>query len=206
MFDDYSDLMSRKQKKIVRRIGNSAERIANLVDSMHIVLQKNDAEISNKLRTFNINNALREILDGRTEVLNKLDIAVQFDESEQPLLVKANAQQMRNALNNLMHFIEKQIDYDGSLKIELQVYEDDKGNSFASVNIFDTQTTFTADDIAKLFSAIPQIDAKDIDEVNLLYTKSVINALGGQLWVDSDAQTGTVYRVLIPLIDNYEND
>jgi PAS domain S-box-containing protein len=158
-------------------------------------------------------NDLRQIATTITPILARLlheDIEMSVFCSEEPCPVKADPGQIQQVVLNLVSNAADAMPDGGRLAIEVKPVEVDEAyalqhptvrmGSYAMIAVRDTGHGMTGEILAHIFE--PFFTTKEAGRgtgLGLSTVYGIIKRTGGDIWVYSEAGTGTVFKVFLPL-------
>jgi two-component system sensor histidine kinase BaeS len=91
------------------------------------------------------------------------------------------------------------------LKANMESYGEDE--DYVLVNVVDSGPGIQSDDIPRVFTQTMQANEQSIQgtghaPVGLAISKTLVEAHGGRIWVESKAGDGATFSVLLPLIQS----
>jgi len=189
------------QKKFLERVKASTERMNQLVnDLVHITT------IDSGTYLFTLQPL---------ELMDVIDVAIettsgQFREKEISLRVNINAHLPKlhtdkDALQQIvLHLLQNAgtaSPTEGEVLLKAQLYE--KSDDVILLSVTDTGEGIPKEDLPRVFSRLyradnPLIQGVGDTGVGLSIAKTLTEALGGRIWVESEPDAGSTYSVLLP--------
>ena len=104
-----------------------------------------------------------------------------------------------NLLANAVRFTAK-----GDVSITVTRAQDEAGESFVLFSVRDTGIGIPADKIDRLFQSFSQVDASTTRKyggtgLGLAISRKLTELMGGNIWVESEHEKGSIFHVAIPL-------
>ena len=189
------------QKKFLERVKASTERMNQLVnDLVHITT----IDTGNYLFTLQPLE-LMDVIDSAIETTSG-----QFREKEISLRVNVNPHLPKlhtdkDALQQIMlHLLQNAgtaSPTEGEVLLKAQLYE--KSDDVILLSVTDTGEGIPKEDLPRVFSRLyradnPLIQGVGDTGVGLSIAKTLTEALGGRIWVESETNAGSTYSVLLP--------
>ncbi len=200
-----NDLSKNEREKYLQYIKNNGQSLLNLINDIIDIakIESNQLDIRNDI--FDLNNILEELYAYHEEHLKKenkkINLHFEKPNKEKSFFIYTDPyrlkQIMANLLNNAIKFTEKGF-------VEFGYYEkDDKLLFFVK----DTGIGIEKDKqelIFQRFSHFEQRFKKNVSGtgLGLSITRSIIFLMGGNIWVESEPEKGTVFYFEIPYQKN----
>ncbi|MBZ9728661.1 response regulator [Salegentibacter sp. JZCK2] len=178
---------------------NLLELVNNILDFSK--LKSGKLEVSHK--PFNLKKKLEHSLysQKQTAKLKGLGFKLEFDPSI-PEVIKGDevkvCQIFVNLLSNSIKFTEE-----GEVAIRLRLQKEDNDSLVLICKVSDTGIGIPSNQVDRVFEAFHQGE----EDINVTYagtglglniTQKLIKMLGGDLWVESEVDTGTCFRFTLP--------
>lgn len=199
LLDNDAGKLNTKQRSMISDIYATSERIARLVGDLLNVSKLEMGKIIPELKEFGIFGLLKEIKQelatAYTPKKQKINIAI---EKNIPKL-KTDPKLLREILANLFSNAVKYTPNAGSINISVK--KDDENFIF---EIKDSGIGIPQSEQGRIFNKF--FRAENAKEIHIegtglgLYTvKSMIEALGGRIWFESEEEKGTTFYFTIPI-------
>jgi len=97
---------------------------------------------------------------------------------------------------------------DGEISLSVRIENQEHDPGYVLLQVSDSGTGISPDDLPRVFSRLYRTDNANIkgigdNGVGLAIVKTLVEALGGRIWVDSELGNGARYSLLLP-ISNHE--
>ena len=117
---------------------------------------------------------------------------------EVPRLVIGDSMILEQVLNNLLDNAIK-FTNQGSLKLNVENEAENEGKITLHFQVSDTGIGIEADQFGKIFQSFYQVDGSSTREyrgtgLGLTISQELVHLLGGEIWVDSEVNTGSVFH------------
>lgn len=189
----------------LRRIDENADILLRLISDM-LDMSKIEA---GQFDLEHIPVPLRDCLEGALVPLAEragakgLDFQMRFDESLPPLMM-GDPDRLRQIVTNLVENAIKFTDR-GSLKVEVSRLESRGGGSGLEIRVIDTGVGIPPEAQSRIFLRFERADISTTRRkggagLGLSIVKSLVEALGGQVSVQSQSGEGAEFRVVLPLV------
>jgi CheY-like chemotaxis protein len=201
-----SDQIPDSQKKdFTHYIRSSSELLLNLVDDIIDIAKIEAGELKIVKKDCDVKALCEELLTTSEEIRNRLEkkhLQLLFtpDPDHRDIFMKTDPFRLRqimvNLLNNAIKFTEK-----GSVEFGYTVKDDTQVEFFVK----DTGVGLSRDELNMIFERFKR--ARKSEERNIVGTglglaisKNLVQLLGGEMWVDSVAGTGTTFIFVLPYL------
>jgi PAS domain S-box-containing protein len=197
-----------KAKEYVNKARGTATGMSNLVKNLLSVTKIEDGRVQTNIEKFSIHDLVADVVESMQQAAKNKGLYLKIVEAtNQPvkgekavgrsLNVMADKEQIKEVLFNL---IENGIKFTAEGGVSLSIAYD---KDFATVSVSDTGMGIPADGQKHLFEKFYRVDNSATREVGgtglgLFITRSIIEMLGGTIWVESQAGKGTKFFFTIP--------
>ena len=196
-----------KAREYLTKAFNTAGAMSVLIKNLLVVTKIEDRKIEYDIINFPLKGLAEEVIEVFKNRAAKENIELKFLASPnltikgraigRSLDVRADKEQIREVLNNL---VENAIKFtqNGSITISID-YDDD----FAKVCVADTGVGIPEDGQKHLFEKFYQVDNSATRAVGgtglgLYITRSIVEAFGGRIWVESAEGEGSKFYFTVP--------
>jgi signal transduction histidine kinase len=192
------------QRKFLERIKTSSDRLRNLIDDLLRLsnLQSGALELSPQLV------ALEEVIDQAlaetSGFLRDKSITLQLDLPEELPALNADRDALQQVLIQLIQNAGSVTPVEGSISLQAEVKEIETDQPVLSLKISDSGGGISPEDLPRVFSRRYRADNALIQGigdtgVGLTIVKTLVEAHGGRIWVDTTVGEGSTFCVLLPL-------
>lgn len=191
----------------IKIIHNSGNLLLRLIDDILELskLEVGDLRIINEY--FNLNEL---ILESRQEYVslskskNKEHINIKIDIPDDDIFIYTDQKRLKQVINNLVYNSLK-FTNNGYIKYGFNINKD-----VINFYVQDTGIGISKENINKIFDRFIQIENKSYKKqegtgLGLTISKAIIELLGGNIWVTSELNKGTIFYFTIPYIKNEKN-
>ncbi len=208
---DYSDLvldesvgsLGALQRKFLERIKDAVKQLEEQINKLVQTSVLDSSKISLSADLFDLNliveSALSAVaastkdknIDLKQNIARDLPfVQIDKDASEQILLIL-----LRNAIQATPQ--------DGRVVLNIRL-DEENGQQYALIQVTDSGEGILQEDLAQVFSPIYHMSRTPIagvgeTDIGLSVAKTLVDALKGRIWVDSETGKGATYSVLLPL-------
>jgi signal transduction histidine kinase len=195
-------ILGAMQRKFLERIKSSIERMNGLVDDIANMTARERLALAPV--SVNLSQVIDEAIAQCASYLRDKNIALRVDLPDQLPEMCADHDALHQILFHLLQNagVATPIDGDISLSVKIETQEHEPG--YALLQIADSGDGIPLEELPRVFSRLYRSDNPNIpgvgdNGVGLSIVKTLVEAHGGRIWVDSDPGHGATYSVLMPL-------
>ncbi|WP_130805741.1 ATP-binding protein [Senegalia massiliensis] len=183
------------QKELLDAIKEDNERLKSLVSDLLDLSRLESGKIQMDIDSYDINNIINHSVKPFYRQAEEKNTTINIDIKENTSKVKADFNKISWVLTNLIGNALRYTPEDGTGKIEIKVK--DTANKVL-VSVADNGKGIPEDHQKKIFEKFIQV--KDVNGENtggtglgLAISKEIVNAHGGDIWVESNIGEGTIF-------------
>lgn len=195
-------ILGATQRKFVERIKASVERMGGLTDDLvQLIVDKQGLELTPE--KVDLNEVIDEAVAQALTELRKRNIILRMDVPDQLPSLQADRDALHQILVHLLQNAGNSSPQEGEVDLSAQVEIKENEPSFVLIQVTDSGGGIPAEDLPRIFSRLYRTDNALIQGVGetgvgLSIVKSLVEAHGGRIWVDSIMGRGTTFSVLLP--------
>lgn len=203
------------QRKFLQRIKANIERMGAMLNDLIGVTAIDAGQLEIRPVVVDMAEVIEDTIIGARAQLEENDIALHLNLSEDLPPVEADPDSVRQIMSNLLGNAVKSTPVSGVIKIAASVYpeNDDTGadsGNFLQVSIQDAGGGIAEKDLSRVFDRFyqaerPLIDGLGETGVGLSIVKSLVEAHGGRVWVESEIGEGSTFHFLLPISDQFND-
>lgn len=203
----WEDLPKKEKKRALDIIEIETKRLEKLVtELLSLANVKNKSSEAEALSKFDVSLLMEEVIKTMNQIGESKNISLILTIKSRPLIVKANYQLLYQAISNLIDNAIKYSFKDQSVKIIVR-----KLSNQAQIKVIDQGIGISKNDQQRIFERFYRV-VKDRNSktggsgIGLSLVKSILDAIDGQVSVESKLNRGSTFTVKLPLERvNYEN-
>lgn len=193
------------QKRFLSTIKINADRMVNVINNMIYISELESAPLQLNVKPTDVAEQIKEAVAAIQEQLEVRDLALSLEVPEDLPPVQADPIRLRQVLDNLLSNACKFTYPGGQIKVEVRRYEDD-GVEALRVAVADTGVGIAPAEQEKVFEPFYraesplEVEASGVG-VGLTIARSLVQAHGGRMWLESEPGRGSVFYFTLPLAE-----
>jgi PAS domain S-box-containing protein len=196
------------QKRFLSTIKINADRMINIINNMIYISDLDRVHLRLIMKPTDVVEQINEAVDAIREQLEARDLALSLEVADDLPPARADPARLRQVLDNLLSNACKFTYPGGQIKIGAQLYEGDRVEAdswgFLLVSIADTGVGIVPEERQNIFEPFYraenplEVEAAGVG-VGLTIARSLVQAHGGRMWVESEPGQGSVFYFTLPL-------
>ena len=205
------------QRKFLQRIKANIERMGSMLNDLIGVTAIDAGQLEIRPTAVDMTEVIEDTIIGARAQLEENEITLNMNLPENMPPVEADPDSARQIMSNLLGNAIKSTPIGGTIKISTCRYEesdespaDDEATPFLKVSILDSGGGIAEKDIGRVFERFyraerPLIEGLGETGVGLAIVKSLIEAHGGRVWVESEIGEGSIFHFILPISDQFDD-
>jgi signal transduction histidine kinase len=199
-------LLGAVQRKFLERVKASTERLATLMNELVQVLTIDSGQVDQTLSPVDLEEIIDEAVGNIIAQISEKNITMRVDLPEKLPEIKANKDVMQQILANLLENACVVTPEDGEIRLFARIERKENEPNLLHVSVTDQGGGIADEDIPRVFTRRYKIENPLIQGigdtgVGLSIVKSLVELQKGRIWVDTQEGIGSVFSLLIPLIE-----
>ncbi|MBL7966958.1 MAG: PAS domain S-box protein [Prolixibacteraceae bacterium] len=196
------------QKKGVNHILKSGRHLLDLINEVLDISRIESGRLSLSLEPVLLGSVIPEMIDIIKPQANERQITIEFENLEAThLYVKSDRQRLKQVLLNLLNNAVKYNKQNGKVCVKCELIAEPNGNEqMVRISISDTGKGISEEDLPKLFMPFERIGAEKTSTegtgLGLSVVKKLMEAMTGQVGVESQLGKGSTFWIELPNIDS----
>lgn len=206
-----TDIQDGKKDEYLKHIMQSSNILLNLIDDIIDISKIEAGQININMVETQINKTIREIYSSFNETRTKKDIELRLKLPPESELITVKTDPLRikqivtNLIGNALKFTKK-----GFIEIGYNI-RNNANERHLEFYVKDTGIGIPADKQSIIFERFRQVDEARTRKfggtgLGLAISKRLVNLLGGNIWVVSKLNEGSVFYFTIPIATNEETE
>lgn len=191
------------QKQFLERIKASTERMRTLLQDLIRVSTMQEGAIEILPQPVDLGAMIDSAVEESSGQLREKNIALNVDLPEEMPLLNADRDAAQQIILQLLQNAGAVTPPEGTITLHARVQEDN-GSKFLLLQVTDSGGGIQPQDLPRVFTRryradLPLIQGLGDTGVGLSIAKTLAEALGGRMWVDSTAGQGATFSLLLPI-------
>lgn len=191
------------QRKFIERIRASTERIGSLIDDL-IQLTNLEAGLNAlKPETVDLNLIIDNAMAYTSSQLREKNITLRIDMPDNIQPIQSDREALQQILIHLLQNAGAASPVEGAVTLRVRMKQENNLDH-VHIQVTDTGGGIPQEDLPRVFSRLYRADNVLIQGVGdtgvgLSIAKTLTEAQGGRIWVDTEMNSGSTFNVLLPL-------
>jgi signal transduction histidine kinase len=191
------------QRKFLDRVKSSAERMNSLIDDMIHLVSLDSGLVVFSHELVDINNIIDDTISLTSNQLREKKIILRVDIQEDLPKLNVDKDALQQILINLLENAGSTTPVEGEITLRAKLESNGEDDDYyILLQITDTGGGIPPEDLSRVFSRLyradnPLIEGVGDTGVGLSIAKTLTEALGGRIWVESKEGAGSTFSVLL---------
>jgi signal transduction histidine kinase len=191
------------QRKFIERIKASTERIGSLIEDLIQITTIGTGLMALKPEAIDLNLIIDNAMAYTSSQLRERNITLRIDLPKSTEHIHADREALQQILIHLLQNAGAASPVEGTVTLRVRTEKQDD-NDFVLIQVADTGGGIPTEDMQRVFSRLYRADNVLIQGVGdtgvgLSIAKTLTEAQGGRIWVDSEIGVGATFSVLLPV-------
>jgi signal transduction histidine kinase len=196
-------LLGALQKKFLERVKSSTERMNAMVENLIRIASDEAGHIKLSIGMVNINASIDAAIASTQDQIREKNILMRVDIPEELPEIIGDPEAIRLTLVHLLQNAASATPEGQEIAIRASLEDFDRQGEYTLITVSDSGEGIAPEDIPNIFnrkysSAHRAIEGLGAPGIGLTITKTLIEAHGGRIWVESEDQAGTTFHILLP--------
>ena len=199
LIDDIDDLPRENRSRFFSHIQDEIEHLSHLVDDLGALSRLETGRFSIQVEPVQIDALLADTVSKIAPRAQLMNLSLSLTRSEKPLWALADPVRLRQVLGNLLENAFKFVPAGGHIRVSVEGREDD-----VLVSVADTGPGIPPEALPHLFERFFQVGVYSNGRraggmgLGLYISREIINALGGEIWAESEPGVGSTFQFRLP--------
>jgi len=207
-------LIGDMQRKFLQRIKANIERMSSMLNDLIGVTAIDAGQLEIRTTVVDMAEVIEDSIIGARAQLEEKELILELNLPEQMPPVEADTDCAHQILTNLLGNATKCSPVGSTITVSAQVFDEEAGNPeetpYLKVSIRDSGGGITPEDQDRVFDRFYRADSPLINGlgetgVGLAIVKSLVEAHGGRVWVESEIGVGSTFSFLLPISQGYND-
>jgi signal transduction histidine kinase len=191
------------QRKFIERIKASTERIGSLIEDLIQITTIGTGLMALKPEAIDLNLIIDNAMAYTSSQLRERNITLRIDLPKSTEHIYADREALQQILIHLLQNAGAASPVEGTVTLRVRTEKQDE-HDFVLIQVADTGGGIPTEDLPRVFSRLYRADNVLIQGVGdtgvgLSIAKTLTEAQGGRIWVDSEIGVGATFSVLLPV-------
>lgn len=196
--------LNNQQRKFLERIRTSSERMQSLLDDLLQTSVFNISPIELAPQPLDVETLLDQAITDMSDLLREKEINILMDIPPELPTFYADRDALHQVLIHLLQNAGSATPPEGNITLKVKIEQGEKNTLFVLFQITDEGGGIPADELSRVFSRrikhdTPFIHGVGDSGVGLSIAKTLIEAHGGRIWVESDGERTSTFSILLPV-------
>lgn len=198
LINDIDDLPRESRLRFFGNIQDEVEYLSRLVDDLGTLSRIDTGRFAIHTEPVEIGSLVADSIAKIAPRAQLANLAITLVGPEQPIIVPGDSVRLRQVLGNLLENALKYVPSGDSVRVSVEGREND-----VLVSVADTGPGIAPEMLSRVFDRFFQVGTSDGRRVGgmglgLYISRQIINALGGEIWAESELGKGTTFRFWLP--------
>ncbi|MEX1246893.1 MAG: HAMP domain-containing sensor histidine kinase [Anaerolineales bacterium] len=191
------------QRKFLERVRNSTERMTTLIDNLIRIAELDEGGYSATRKPVDLSAVIDDAIGQLRAQLQEKRIALRVDLPQQLPQLNTDRDALQQILYHLLQNADAATPAEGSITLRAFVDRQKDLGEFVLIQVSDSGGGIPEADLPRVFSRVyrasnPVIPGVGDTGVGLTIAETLTQALGGRIWVESEAGAGATFSILLP--------
>lgn len=190
------------QRKFLERIKQATERMNATLDQISTLTGQERAILQLKPEPVHLSQIISQVIRKTSDQLRNNQIALQVDMPEKLPDLMADPDTLEQALINLLENAGRVTPPEGKITLKVSLQREEAVQEFVLIQITDQGGGIDPQELSKVFSPDAREPIQGIGDTGAAMSvlKTMVESLGGRMWVESQPSSGAVFSVLMPVM------
>lgn len=197
---DWEAVDAPKRAHILDILTKEIERLARLVNDLLDVSRMEAGTLRYDFEPTPLQEVVDNVLTVHTSLKSRQHLVLEVPDTLPP--VRADKDRLRQVLLNLLTNATRYSPEGTTIRIDAELLKIEPGEAYVKIGVHDEGIGIAPDDLDRVFSKFSMLPkpawAKKGTGLGLFITKSIVEAHGGYLWVDSEPGRGSHFYFTLP--------
>jgi signal transduction histidine kinase len=204
LLSESAGILGALQRKFLERIKASVERMGGLTDDLIQLTAIDNGKLQLSPELVDLNEVVDEAVAGCMARLREKNIVLRMDLPIDLPSIHADRDALQQVLIHLLQNAGDATEAEGEIALVARVETQDNIEPYILIQVSDTGGGIPAEDLPRVFSRLyradnPLIQGVGDTGVGLSIVKTLVEAHGGRIWVDSILGSGATFSILLPI-------
>ncbi|HUF39549.1 MAG TPA: ATP-binding protein [Anaerolineales bacterium] len=197
-------LLGALQRKFMERVKSSTTRMSAMVEDLIHIAALESGKMKLSLGKVDLNNLIDSAISSAAIQIREKNVALRVNLPDDLPIIEGDREAIRLTLVHLLLNAAAATPIQGEIAIEIAQERGEADDDFVRISVSDTGTGIAPEQIEAVFDrrgksrgrAIPGLG---ISGSGLSIARTLVEAHGGRIWIESVSGTGTTFAILLPV-------
>ncbi len=202
LLSEKAGILVAQQRKQLERIKIATERMNRLVDDLLQAMLPENNPTHLEFRDLDVREVIHTAVTELNQLRRERGVALQLDLPEKPLRINSDRYALKSVFSQLLQNASLVSPPGSDVTLKACVESSEGQADYVLVQVSDSGPGYKPQDLVRIFTPQPAdlLSAKGRQNgVDFSRLKTLVEAIGGRTWVDSEAGHGATYSVLLPV-------
>ena len=202
IMDGSTDSLDEDQRRHLEGMRRNTDRLEGLVNDLLDFSQLEGGMLTLKQWNFPIGDVVTQVIGEMRSDIEGKKLKVLWSDDKPHLNILGDRPRVVQIFANLLGNAVKYSPAESSIEIDVNPF--DGGSAFLKVDVRDHGLGIAGEDISNVFHRFHRVDNSTTRSttgtgLGLAITKALVELHGGEIWVESEAGTGSIFSFTLPL-------
>jgi signal transduction histidine kinase len=195
-------ILGANQRRYLERMRISTDRINRLIDDLVQAASPDSNATHLDIEEVDLGQVLQRAATENNRLLQNRRITLRLDLPSQPLRISSDRHALKQVFGQLLNNAGSASPQGGAVSVKVRMEVSESDVDYVLVQVADSGDGIAAHDLISVFSGQPgaaPIEGLGSSGAELSRVKTLVEALGGRTWVDSEPGNGAIFSVLLPV-------
>lgn len=192
------------QRKFLERVRSSTERMNTLIDNLIRIAELDEAGYSATRKPVDLSEVIDDAIGLLRPQFQEKRLALRVDLPEHLPELNTDRDALQQILYHLLLNADAATPAEGEITLRAVTDNQKDLGDFVLIQVSDSGGGIPEEDLPRVFSRVyrsrnPVVPGVGDTGVGLSIAETLTQALGGRIWVESEAGVGAIFSILLPL-------
>ncbi len=192
--------LSDAQRNFLQIIKSNADRLTALVNDILDISRIETGRLRLTIEPLDLGKIVSHVVTSFQEQYRESNLTLEWQVPEDLPEVRGDEARITQVLNNLLANAWHYTPAGGHVSVSIREVDE-----FLQIDIEDTGIGIAEDDLSRIFDRFYRVDHPVVQEtggtgLGLSIVKMFVEMLGGEIWVDSELDVGSIFHFTVPLV------
>jgi signal transduction histidine kinase len=197
-------LLGALQRKFLERVKSSTNRMSTMVEDLIHIAAAESGKLKLSLGKVDLNSLIDSAVASTSVQIREKKIALLVNLPDELPMIEGDREAIRLTLVHLLQNAAAATPTQGEISIEIKLESEEETVRFVRITVRDSGSGISPKDIETVFDRAARsrdrlVPGLGVSGSGLSIARTLVEAHGGRIWVESGPQPGTTFSVLLPV-------